>query len=108
MKMLVSISEEIKMKRQYKVLSGKWETKIEADEKEDIFNVLVKEMRKVKRKDLPLGVIMGVVETGITDEENILHFFTLAVLELAGFKLNQQSIKRFDNYLMKREGINVH
>jgi len=96
------------MIKQYTVLSGKWETKIEADEKEDIFNVLVKEMRKVKRKDLPLGVIMGVVETGITDEENILHFFTLAVLESAGFKLNQQSIKRFDNYLMKREGINVH
>jgi len=96
------------MIKQYTVLSGKWETLIEAEKREDIFNILVEEMKKVKVRDLPLGVIMGVVETGITDEENILHFFTLAVLESAGFKLNQQSIKRFDNYLMKREGINVH
>ena len=93
------------MIRQYKVLSGKWETTIEADKKEDRLNVLVEEMKKVKVKDLPLGITMGVIEIGSTDEENIIHFLTLAVLESAGFKVNQLNLKRFENYLMKREGI---
>ena len=96
------------MIRQYKVLSGKWETLIEAEKREDIFNILVEEMKKVKVRDLPLGVLMGVVEIGSTDEENIIHFLTLAVLESAGFKINQLSIKKFENYLMKREGKYVH
>ena len=96
------------MKRQYKVLSGKWETLIEAEKREDIFNILVEEMKKVKVRDLPLGVLMVVVEIGSTDEENIIHFLTLAVLESAGFKINQLSIKKFENYLMKREGKYVH
>ena len=98
------------MIRQYKVLSGKWETLIEAEKREDIFNILVEEMKKVKVRDLPLGVLMGVVEIGSTDEENIIHFLTISVLESACFKVNQLSIKKFENYLMKREGIknNVH
>src|SRR4030065_92351 len=108
--MLVLILEGNKMKRQYKVLSGKWETLIEAEKREDIFNILVEEMEKVKVRDLPLGVLMGVVEIGSTDGENIIHFLTILVLESACFKVNQLSIKKFENYLMKREGMknNVH
>ena len=96
------------MIRQYKVLSGKWETLIEAEKREDIFNILVEEMKKVKVRDLPLGFLMGVIEIGNTNEEDIIHFLTISVLESACFKVNQLSIKKFENYLMKREGINVH
>ena len=71
--MLVLIQEEIKMIRQYKVLSGKWETMISVEREEWLFNAVVQQLILFKGnrtiKDLPLGVSIGIIEIWDTGKE---------------------------------------
>ena len=61
------------MKRKYKVLCGKWETIIEVERREWLFNAVVQRLilfkgnRKIE--DLPLGVSIGIIEIGDTGKE---------------------------------------
>ena len=61
------------MKRKYKVLCGKWETIIEVERREWLFNAVVQQLilfkgnRKIE--DLPLGVSIGIIEIGDTGKE---------------------------------------
>ena len=73
------------MIRQYKVLCGKWETLILAENEEDLFNNLVKEVKRVPYQNLPFGFFVSVIELGCTNTENITHFLTEDVLESADF-----------------------
>ena len=79
------------MKRKYKVLCGKWETIIEVERREWLFNAVVQQLilfkgnRKIE--DLPLGVSIGIIEIGDKGEEKGEMFFanSLSVFEAAGF-----------------------
>ena len=61
------------MKRKYKVLCGKWETIVEVERREWLFNSVVQQLILFKGnrtiKDLPLGVSIGIIEIGDTGKE---------------------------------------
>ena len=79
------------MIRRYKVLCGKWETIIEVERREWLFNALVQKLKILRgnRKVtvLPLGFSIGIIEIGDKGEEKGEMFFphSLSVFEAAGF-----------------------